>query len=72
MKGVYGNSFCNISATKSSYDTSLGLFGQRIVESDTFRPFSVSAEFETGRDRRVEQHELSYSSVFKTTSITPL
>ncbi|WYZ40449.1 hypothetical protein EsH8_IV_000790 [Colletotrichum jinshuiense] len=44
MKDVYGNSFCNISAIRSSYDVSLGLFGPRIVEPQLLSPFAVDME----------------------------
>lgn len=41
MKDVYENSFCNISAIRSSYDVSLGLFGPRLAELGLLSPFSV-------------------------------
>ncbi|ROV95691.1 hypothetical protein VMCG_07633 [Cytospora schulzeri] len=44
MKDVYGNSFCNISAIRSSYDVSLGLFGPRLVGIGLLFPFSVDIE----------------------------
>lgn len=41
MKDVYGNSFCNISAIRSSHNVSFGLFGERFVEPRSFYPFSA-------------------------------
>ncbi|RGP70207.1 hypothetical protein FSPOR_4107 [Fusarium sporotrichioides] len=64
MKDVYGNSFCNISAIRSSHDTSLGLFGQRIVDPRTFRPFSAHAQFLANGHRRAENCTVSHSSLF--------
>lgn len=64
MNDVYGNSFCNISAIRSSYDASLGLFGQRIVDPRTFEPFSVDAEFSVDGNRRLENCRITYNSLF--------
>ncbi|VTO87268.1 unnamed protein product [Fusarium graminearum] len=64
MNDVYGNSFCNISAIRSSYDASLGLFGQRIVDPRTFEPFSVDAEFLVDGNRRLENCQITYNSLF--------
>ncbi|EYB25146.1 hypothetical protein FG05_08096 [Fusarium graminearum] len=64
MNDVYGNSFCNISAIRSSYDASLGLFGQRIVDPRTFESFSVDAEFPVDGNRRLENCRISYNSLF--------
>ncbi|KAH7174080.1 uncharacterized protein B0J16DRAFT_248301, partial [Fusarium flagelliforme] len=65
MKDDHGNPFCNMSAIRSSYDTSLGLFGQRTIEPNTFRPFSANAEFWMDRDLRVEKPVFSYNSMFQ-------
>lgn len=44
MKDIYGNTFCNISAIRSSYDTSLGLFGPRHMGLGLLFPFSTAVE----------------------------
>ncbi|KAF5228939.1 hypothetical protein FAUST_10738 [Fusarium austroamericanum] len=64
MNDVYGNSFCNISAIRSSYDASLGLFGQWIVDPRTFEPFSVDAEFPVDGNWRLENCQITYNSLF--------
>jgi hypothetical protein len=47
MKDVYGHSFCNISAISSSYDTTRGLFNDRVLEPRLLFPFSVEMEVHT-------------------------
>ncbi|KAF4973373.1 hypothetical protein FSARC_351 [Fusarium sarcochroum] len=63
MKDVYGNSFCNISAIRSSNDTSLGLFGPRFTEPKLFWPFSVDMEFRIWGELRPGKWNFWYNSL---------
>lgn len=64
MKDVYENSFCNISAIRSSYDVSLGLFGPRLAEPGLLYPFSADVEFPHLGDRQPEKWSFRYNSLW--------
>lgn len=64
MKDVYENSFCNISAIRSSYDVSLGLFGPRLAEPSFLCPFSVDSELPHLGDGQTEKWNFWYNSMW--------
>ncbi|ROV90684.1 hypothetical protein VSDG_08286 [Cytospora chrysosperma] len=64
MKDVYENSFCNISAIRSSYDVSLGLFGPRLAEPSLVYPFSVDLELPHLGDGQTEEWTFWYTNLW--------
>ena len=50
MIDVYSNTFCNISAISSSYDTNRGLFSERLESAQLLFPFTAETEVWCGEN----------------------